>query len=173
MLRHERHKERQRDRNIQRAAPEKRSRLERERERDVSEQIALGVARPKTGQDVAFDQRLFDQSRGLASGFGDDDEYGVYDKPWRASQQVAQNIYRPSKSVQDDTDDLEAIARTQRFVADKTFSGVDQNAAREGPVQFERQEEEDPFGLDKFLTEVKRASKRPEPEARPHKKRKE
>ena len=135
------------------------------------EQIALGVARLKTGQDVAFDQRLLDQSRGLASGF--DDEYGVYDRPWCASQQVAQNIYRPSKSVQEEVDDLEAIARTQRFVADKTFSGVDQNAVREGPVQFERQEEENPFGLDKFFTEVKRASKRPEPETRPNKKRKE
>lgn len=161
-LRHERHKERQRERNIQRAAPDKRSRLERERERDVSEQIALGVARPHRGQEVAFDQRLLDQSRGLGSGFADEDEYGVYDRPWRASQQLAQNIYRPSRGAAAATtaeEELEAVAKTQRFTADKQFAGAGEGA-RDGPVQFERQEEEDPFGLDKFLTEVKQASKR-------------
>jgi SNW domain-containing protein 1 len=33
-------------------------------------------------------------------------------------------------------------------------------ASRSGPVQFEK-DEEDPFGLDQFLTQAKRASKRP------------
>ena len=41
-LRHERHKDRARQRNIDRAAPERRSKLERNRERDISEQIDLG-----------------------------------------------------------------------------------------------------------------------------------
>lgn len=43
MLRQDRHKERARDRNLARAAPDKRSKLQRERERDISEQIALGM----------------------------------------------------------------------------------------------------------------------------------
>lgn len=47
-----------------------------------------------------------------------------------------------------------------RFVPDKEFSGTDRTATRSGPVQFEK-EEEDPFGLDQFLTQAKRASKRP------------
>lgn len=47
-----------------------------------------------------------------------------------------------------------------RFVPDKEFSGTDRGAARSGPVQFEK-DEEDPFGLDQFLTQAKRASKRP------------
>lgn len=46
---------------------------------------------------------------------------------------------------------------------DKEFSGTDRSTAqagRSGPVQFEK-EEEDPFGLDQFLTQAKRSSKRP------------
>jgi len=164
-IRHERHKERQRERNLQRAAPEKRSRLERQRERDVSEQIALGVANPRASSDVQFDERLFNQSKGLASGFHDDDDYTVYDKPWRSAQAVANNLYRPSRAARDEDtydDDMDALTKTSRFAPDKEFAGTDRSAKRDGPVQFERQEEEDPFGLDKFLTEVKKSSKRAE-----------
>jgi hypothetical protein len=46
-----------------------------------------------------------------------------------------------------------------RFVPDKEFSGADRTATRSGPIQFET-EEEDPFGLDQFLTQAKHASKR-------------
>lgn len=44
-----------------------------------------------------------------------------------------------------------------RFVPDKEFSGTDRSATRSGPVQFEK-DEEDPFGLDQFLKQAKRAS---------------
>lgn len=44
-----------------------------------------------------------------------------------------------------------------RFVPDKEFSGVDRSVTRSGPVQFEK-DEEDPFGLDQFLKQAKRAS---------------
>lgn len=64
-LRQERHRERHRERNIARAAPDKRNRLERERDRDISEKIALGL--PSTSgarnTEVQFDQRLFNQSK--------------------------------------------------------------------------------------------------------------
>ncbi|RWS30399.1 SNW domain-containing protein 1-like protein, partial [Leptotrombidium deliense] len=168
-IRHERHKDRQRERNIQRAAPEKRSKLERQRERDISEQIALGLANPRAStSEVQFDQRLFNQSKGVGAGFGDEDDYAVYDKPWRSQNAVAQNIYRPTRGNEDKDiygDDLENLANTTRFVPDKEFSGVDRSVKRDGPVTFEKHEEEDPFGLDKFLTEAKKASKRPEVEA--------
>ena len=50
---------------------------------------------------------------------------------------------------------------TCRFQPDKGFSGADQAPTRDGPVQFEKDTaEEDPFGLNKFLTEAKKA-KRP------------
>lgn len=47
-----------------------------------------------------------------------------------------------------------------RFQPDRGFSGADQAPTRDGPVQFEKDTEEDPFGLNKFLTEAKKA-KRP------------
>jgi SNW domain-containing protein 1 len=52
---------------------------EREKERDVSESIALGKAVPKS-KDGMFDQRLFNQDQGLSSALGGEDEYNVYDK---------------------------------------------------------------------------------------------
>ena len=49
---------------------------------------------------------------------------------------------------------------------DKGFSGADRGGGRDGPVQFEKDVEEDPFGLNKFLTEAKRAQKRPTDDSR-------
>lgn len=167
-IRQERHRERQRERNLLRAAPEKRSRIERER--DVSEQIALGLAGAKSSNgEVQFDQRLFNQSKGVASGFGDDEEYNVYDQPWRSQAAFAQNLYRPSRSKDEDgIDDLDQLASSSRFVPEKGFSGADRNAKREGPVAFEKatassgssskMTEDDPFGLNLFLSEAKKAS---------------
>ncbi|KAL3279917.1 hypothetical protein HHI36_017424 [Cryptolaemus montrouzieri] len=169
MLRQDRHKERARERNLARAAPDKRSKLQRERERDISEQIALGMpARGVQSGEMQFDQRLFGQAKGLGQGYNDDEGYNVYDKPWREGGSLANHLYRPSRNVDKDTygEDLEKIVKTNRFVPDKEFGGTDRSAtaARSGPVQFEK--EEDPFGLDQFLSQAKRASKRKEPERR-------
>ncbi|XP_055373819.1 puff-specific protein Bx42 [Condylostylus longicornis] len=164
-LRAERHRERVRDRNIARAAPDKRSKLQRERERDISEQIALGMpAKTNTAGEALFDQRLFNTTKGMDSGYGDDEAYNVYDKPWRGDNSLANHLYRPSKQVDNDVygADLDKIVNTQRFVPDKEFSGTDRSGQnpRTGPVQFEK--EEDPFGLDQFLTMAKKAPKRRE-----------
>ena len=68
-IRQERHKERARQRNIERAAPERQSKLNRERERDISEQIALGLpAKSSATGEGLFDQRLFNQAGGVQSG---------------------------------------------------------------------------------------------------------
>lgn len=173
-LRQDRHKERARERNLARAAPEKRSKLQRERERDISEQIALGMpARGQSSNETQFDQRLFGQAQGLGQGYGDDEAYNVYDKPWRDGGSMANHIYRPSKNIDKDTygEDLEKIVKTNRFVPDKDFNGTDRSGpGRTGPVQFEK--EEDPFGLDQFLSQAKRSSKRKEPERKDDKDRK-
>lgn len=165
-IRKDRAKERARDRNINRAAPDKRNRLQREKERDVSEMIALGL--PNTGaggsKETQFDQRLFNQSKGMDSGFGDDEAYNVYDKPWRAEGTIGTQIYRPSRNVDSEQyggDDLETIMKQKRFVPDKDFEGTDRRGARrDGPVQFTRDVEEDPFNLDRFITEAKKGQKR-------------
>ncbi|XP_051476848.1 SNW domain-containing protein 1 isoform X2 [Apus apus] len=171
-IRHDRRKERQHDRNLSRAAPDKRSKLQRNENRDISEVIALGVPNPRPSNEIQYDQRLFNQSKGMDSGFagGEDEIYNVYDQPWRSGKDMAQNIYRPSKNIDKDMygDDLEARIKTNRFVPDKEFSNSDRNTrgrGRDGPVQFE----EDPFGLDKFLEEAKQhgGSKRPSDSSRP------
>ena len=54
------------------SAADKRSGKAGMRERDVTEQIALGLPQKATGGEAQFDQRLFNQSRGIDSGFGDD-----------------------------------------------------------------------------------------------------
>ncbi|KAH8272685.1 puff-specific protein Bx42 [Drosophila bipectinata] len=165
-LRADRQRERQRDRNLQRAAPEKRTKLQRERERDISEQIALGLPAKSAGNgETLFDQRLFNTTKGMDSGYGDDEAYNVYDKPWRDSNTLGAHIYRPSKQADSDNygGDLDAIVNTKRFVPDKQFSGASREAAaaqRSGPVEFEK--EEDPFGLDQFLNMAKKAPKRAE-----------
>ncbi|ALC49665.1 Bx42 [Drosophila busckii] len=166
-LRAERQRERQRDRNLQRAAPDKRTKLQRERERDISEQIALGLPAKSAGNgETLFDQRLFNTTKGMDSGYGDDEAYNVYDKPWRDSNTLGAHIYRPSKQADSDNygGDLDAIVNTKRFVPDKQFAGAGSRdaptAQRSGPVEFEK--EEDPFGLDKFLNMAKKAPKRAE-----------
>uniref|UniRef100_A0A8C2X8I7 SNW domain-containing protein 1 n=1 Tax=Cyclopterus lumpus TaxID=8103 RepID=A0A8C2X8I7_CYCLU len=103
-IRHDRRKERQHDRNISRAAPDKRSKLQRDQDRDISELIALGVPNPRSAGEAQYDQRLFNQSKGMDSGFagGEDETYNVYDQPFRGSRDMASNIYRPSKNIDKD-----------------------------------------------------------------------
>uniref|UniRef100_A0A8C2JZM9 SNW domain-containing protein 1 n=1 Tax=Cyprinus carpio TaxID=7962 RepID=A0A8C2JZM9_CYPCA len=112
-IRHERRKERQHDRNISRAAPDKRSKLQRDQDRDISELIALGQPNPRTSSEAQYDQRLFNQNKGMDSGFagGEDEIYNVYDQPFRGGRDMAQNIYRPSKNADKDMygDDLDTL----------------------------------------------------------------
>lgn len=155
-IRRDRLDEHRKERNIARSRPDKLERLKKDKERDISEKIALGLpdARVRTGE-TQFDQRLFDQSKGLDSGGIDDETFAAYDKPWRPQDNVQQHIYRPSKNIDNNIygDDLDKIISTNRFVPDKGFSGADSGGAaapRSGPVQFER-EEEDIFGLGDLL----------------------
>ena len=54
-----------------------RSKLDRDKERDVTEQIALGVpSKTQAGNDSMFDQRLFGQTKASARGLVYVDEGG-------------------------------------------------------------------------------------------------
>ena len=61
--------ERERERRLEakEAHGAKRSKLTRDRDRDVSERIALGQAYVPQGE-AAYDQRLFNQEQGTAAG---------------------------------------------------------------------------------------------------------
>ena len=59
-------------------------------------------------------------SQGMDSGFagGEDENYTVYDKPWRQDRDIATSIYRPSKNIDKDQygDDLDKLIRSNRLV---------------------------------------------------------
>ncbi|XP_040376460.1 SNW/SKI-interacting protein A [Oryza brachyantha] len=168
-IREERRRERERERRLEArdAAMGKKSKLTRDRDRDVSEKIALGMASTggAKGGEVMYDQRLFNQDKGMDSGFAADDQYNIYSKGLFTAQPTLSTLYRPKKDgdsdVYGDADEqLEKVMKTDRFKPDKGFSGASERSGkRDRPVEFDKQEENDPFGLDQFLTEVKKGKK--------------
>jgi SNW domain-containing protein 1 len=161
-IRKEQERARRRETAIQRAAPEKRTQLQKMKDRDVSEMIALGMPNTKAGGgEVQFDTRLFNTTKGMDSGFGDDEAYTVYDKPWRDTESVANAVYKPSKNIDKDYgDELEKSLKTKRFVPDKGFEGVDRSGGGrgDGPVAFES--DFDPFQINKIFDTLKGDKKR-------------
>lgn len=115
-----------------------RNKLFKERERDISEQMALGLPANRTMiSEGQYDQRLFNTSKGMNSGFGHDEFYNIYDEPWRKTKDMVDYIYTGPRGA------------------------FRKSSGRSGPLKFERAEE-DPFGLDQFLTQAKKAAtKRP------------
>lgn len=136
--------------------------LAREQNRDISEKIALGLAKPTQSSESMYDSRLFNQSSGFDSGFNEDQPY---DKPLFAAQDAISSIYRPRANVDDDDEgdgsaEMSKIQKSSRFgeaLGRGTFKGADELEPREGPVQFEK-EAADPFNVDKFLSEVEQSS---------------
>ncbi|KAK0720022.1 SKIP/SNW domain-containing protein [Lasiosphaeris hirsuta] len=135
--------------------------LAREMDRDISEKIALGLAKPTQSAEGMYDSRLFNQSSGFDSGFNEDNHY---DKPLFAAQDAITSIYRPRANVEDDEGDgeqeMSRIQKTSRFgeaLGRGTFKGVEDAEAREGPVQFEK-DVVDPFNVDKFLSQVEQSA---------------
>ncbi|XP_022154720.1 SNW/SKI-interacting protein-like [Momordica charantia] len=169
-IREERRRERERERRLEAkdAAMGKKSKITRDRDRDISEKVALGMASTGAGREgeVMYDQRLFNQDKGMDSGFATDDQYNIYDKGLFTAQPTLSTLYRPKKDADSDMyggadEQLDKIMKTDRFKPDKSFSGTaERSGPRDRPVEFEREvEEADPFGLDQFLTEVKKGKK--------------
>nr|XP_017251554.1 PREDICTED: SNW/SKI-interacting protein-like [Daucus carota subsp. sativus] len=172
-IREERRCEREIERRLEAkdAAMGKKSKITRDRDRDVSEKVALGMATTggARGGQVMYDTRLFNQDKGMASGFGTGDQYyNVYDKGLFTAQNTLSTLYRPKKDADADTyggedhEQLDKIMKTNRFKPDKSFTGTsDKTGPRDRPVEFDKEPEEadDPFGLDQFSTQVKKGKK--------------
>ena len=152
-LREERRRERERERRLEHrdAHGYKRSKLTRDKDRDVSEKIALGMAKVGTAGEAMYDQRLFNQEKGLDSGLGQEDAYNLYDKPLFADRR---ELYKASAT--------DGGIDTSRFKPDQGFSGADysrsgRETAAKGQadgIAFEMDPAEaDPFGLNAFLTD--------------------
>lgn len=152
-VRSERRRERDRElRLAEKNRSARGSKLTRDRDRDVSEKIALGQAAVKRNE-VQYDSRLFNREGGVGSGFRGDDNTAVYDKALFADRS-ALGMYRARDRLDDEVygGGGGAGVDTGRFKPDKGFAGTDGGAAeRTGPVQFEKRQEVDPFGIDDFL----------------------
>ena len=144
-LRIERKRERERELRQENNMELKKKKLEAER--DVSEKIALGVHTGTGGTD-GVDSRLYNQSAGLDSGFGADDEYNTYSKPLFDRQGVSSaSIYRPTRGETeynaDESYDKLVKGATSKFQPAKGFAGAEGGGElmagpRTAPVQFEK-----------------------------------
>jgi len=156
-LRLERRKERERELRMENMKGSRKNKVDRDGERDISEKIALGQFKGsgKVSGEALYDSRLFNQSSGMDSGFGADDEYNTYSKPLFDRGEAA-SIYRPKRDDADVYGDVDTqmakLSDTSKFKPDKGFKGTDggrSGGARDAPVQFEKAD--DPFGLDDLL----------------------
>ncbi|CAJ0640520.1 10006_t:CDS:2, partial [Entrophospora sp. SA101] len=154
-LRQEKRRNREREFRLSKMGAEKRAKYIARlvQNRDISEKIALGLAKPTITQESLYDTRLFNQSEGLSSGFKDDESYDLYDKPLFAGSS-ASSIYKPKKDYDSDkfgggnVEDINKILSVDKFGT----------KPRDGPVEFEK-EEADPFGVNQFLAEAKKGVK--------------
>lgn len=117
-MRRERRQDAERELRQSRMGAERRiQNMAREQNRDISEKVALGLAKPTQSSESMFDSRLFNQTSGMHAGFNEDNPY---DKPLFAAQDAINSIYRPRAQV--DVDDEETadtemskIQKTNRF----------------------------------------------------------
>ncbi|KAI8358467.1 SKIP/SNW domain-containing protein [Choanephora cucurbitarum] len=171
-LRHDRQKQRQREMRMSKMGTEARAKhLAREQGRDISEKIALGLAKPSLSKESMYDARLFNQTEGIGSGFGNDDSYNTYDKA--LFNQSSTSIYRYRGENTDsevlgstNTEDLERAIRQDRFSTRKGFQGTEGGESSSGPVEFEKETlaapksaSKDVFGLDTFLNKAKKGKR--------------
>ncbi|TIA87814.1 hypothetical protein E3P99_02943 [Wallemia hederae] len=161
-MRREKRNEREREMRISHMGHEQRAKqLAREQNRDISEKVALGLAKPSMSKEAMFDSRLYNKES-LATSFGDDEAYNLYDKPLFHGSSAAAAIYKHRNQDGDDElvgggteEGVDKALNNDRFglvATTKGFEGAELQQPREGPVEFEK--DVDPFGVDQFLNEA-------------------
>jgi SNW domain-containing protein 1 len=103
--------------------------MAREQNRDISEKVALGLAKPTQSSESMWDSRLFNQTSGMDTGFNEDNPY---DKSLFAAQDAVSSIYRPRQNMDDGEDEeaagneMDKIRKANRFEAlgRGTFKGA-------------------------------------------------
>ena len=170
-MREEKRRERERELRMSNMGQEQRAKmLARQQNRDISEKIALGLAKPTLSKESMLDSRLFNQES-LSGSFADEDSYNLYDRPLFHGSSAAAAIYKARGNISEGNDESfgggteEGIGKAldnDRFGLGQAkigFEGAKDQEVREGPVQFEK-DTGDVFGLDKFLDEAKSGRKR-------------
>lgn len=170
-MRGEKRRERERELRMNNMGQEQRAKmLARQQNRDISEKVALGLAKPTMSKESMLDSRLFNQES-LSGSFAEDDQYNLYDRPLFHGSTAAAAIYKARGNITEGNEESfgggteEGIGKAldnDRFglgEAKHGFEGAKDQEIREGPVQFEK-DSGDVFGLDKFLDEAKSGKKR-------------
>ncbi|SPO37413.1 related to transcriptional coregulator Snw1 [Pseudozyma flocculosa] len=169
-IRAERKRERERDLRMSNMGTEQRAKmLAKEQNRDISEKVALGLAKPTTSKESMMDSRLFNQEK-LSSGYGEEDGYNLYDKPLFQGSSAAAAIYSRPAGKSGGVDNVYGGGTAEGFDDElkndrfglgtsRTFEGAEPQEARAGPVQFEK-DASDPFAINQFLDDAKRGTKR-------------
>lgn len=170
-MRAEKRREREREMRMNNMGQEQRAKmLARQQNRDISEKVALGLAKPTLSKESMLDSRLFNQES-LSGNFADDDSYNLYDKPLFHGSTAAAAIYKARGNIPEGNEDSfgggteEGIGKAldnDRFNLGAPrvgFEGAKDQEVREGPVQFEK-DTGDVFGLNQFLDEAKTGKKR-------------
>ncbi|KAF2455970.1 SKIP/SNW domain-containing protein [Lineolata rhizophorae] len=159
-MRRERRREHERELRQSRMGTERRMQmLAREQNRDISEKVALGMAKPTRSAETMYDSRLFNRSSGFDVGYNEDQ---VYDKPLFGAQNAINSIYRPTvggndEEAEDGGETFDRIQKSNRFEvlgkAKEGFKGAAEQDQREGPVQFEK-DTDDPFGINEMISDA-------------------
>ncbi|KAJ7074109.1 pre-mRNA-processing protein 45 [Mycena amicta] len=168
-MRQEKRREREREMRMNNMGTEQRAKqLARQQNRDISEKIALGLAKPTLSKESMLDSRLFNQES-LSGNFADEDSYNLYDRPLFHGSTAAAAIYKARGNIKEGNEDSfgggtdEGIGKAldnDRFgLGQVGFEGAADQEIREGPVQFEK-DTADVFGLNQFLDEAKTGKKR-------------
>jgi SNW domain-containing protein 1 len=170
-MRKEKRREREREMRMNNMGTEQRAKqLARQQNRDISEKVALGLAKPTLSKESMLDSRLFNQES-LSGNFADDDAYNLYDRPLFHGSTAAAAIYKARGNIPEGNEDSfgggtdEGIGKAldnDRFGLGQArvgFEGAADQEIREGPVQFEK-DTGDVFGLNQFLDEAKTGKKR-------------
>lgn len=146
-----------------------------EQNRDISEKIALGLAKPTASKETLIDSRLFNREQ-LSTGFAGDESYSLYDKPLFQGSTAAAAIYKRGGNTSNDEafgggteDGISKELEKDRFALGVARGlGADSAEIRDGPVQFEKDvvvsldkaAVQDPFGVESFMDAAKRGGKR-------------
>lgn len=168
-MRQEKRREREREMRMNNMGQEQRAKyLARQQNRDISEKIALGLAKPTLSKESMLDSRLFNQES-LSGSFADDESYNLYDKPLFHGSTAVAAIYKARGNIAEGNDDSfgggtdegisQALGNDRFGLGQSTFEGAQDQEVREGPVQFEK-DTGDVFGLNQFLDEAKSGRKR-------------
>ncbi|KAF9505298.1 hypothetical protein BS47DRAFT_1489855 [Hydnum rufescens UP504] len=170
-MRAEKRRDREREMRMNNMGTEQRAKqLARQENRDISEKIALGLAKPTLTKESMLDSRLFNRES-LSGSFATDDAYNLYDRPLFHGSSAAAAIYKARGNIEAGDEEKfgggteEGIGKAlgnDRFnlgAATIGFEGSSEQEVREGPVQFEK-DTGDVFGVNQFLDEAKRGTKR-------------